>query len=139
MIYPIYKGVDFPLLFLLLGFRVCKKGLGEILDYSAIESSSLNSRNKKANATTIIMSKHSHVPRRPCFSWVSLLLYFTCLRHIFLQCDVWLQARNGLLQAFCNFEGNMITKNLSASEMFTGRMYNGVQIVYYNVCPFSRA
>ena len=85
------------------------------------------------------MSKRTHVPRRPCFRWVSLLLHFTCLQAFFLQCDVWLQARNGLLQAFCNFEGNMITKNLSASEMFIGRMYNGVQIVYYNVCPFSRA
>ena len=85
------------------------------------------------------MSKRTHVPRRPCFSWVSLLLHFTCLQPFFFQCDVWLQARNGLLQAFCNFEGNMITKNLSASEMFNGRMYNRVQIVYYNVCLFSRA
>ena len=66
--------------------------------------SATQSKNKQTNAKNDQMSKRTHVPQRSCFSCVSLLLTSLVFSSFIFQCDMWLQARNGLLVAFRNFE-----------------------------------
>ena len=46
-------------------------------------------------------------------SFVSAEFLFFCTSLVF-KCDVWLQARNGLLLAFCSFKGNIISQDMQA-------------------------